>query len=173
MVFLRKNKAVPFLSFLLMCGCATSSFSVIKQGDFVVELKVTPDRVLLECEPQPGHEVEGAHGFLMHILDDKKMVLAVTQFNILDKDECFDGLRKIERILKTGTNIYLGGMGDLTTPRAKSDRKYSFPGLGSFPSNGKTLKFMVIANERGLCYDAQDGDSGPCPREPFSLKNLK
>lgn len=137
-----------------------------------MELKVTPDRVLLHCEPQPGHEVENAHGFMMHILDDKKTVLTVTQFNILDKEECFDGLRKIGKILKTGKIVYVGGVGDLTKLKAQNHRQYTFPGFGAFPSNSQSLKFVVIANDRGLCYDAQDGDKGPCPREPFSFKTL-
>ncbi len=173
MVFLSRNKVAYFLLSFLLCGCATSSFNVIKQGDFVVELKVTPDRVLLECEPQPGHEVENAHGFIMYILDDKKTVLTIAQFNILAKEECFDGLRKIEKILKTGRIIYVGGMGNMTESNKRTDQKYTFSRLGTFHRNGKTIKFMVIANERGLCYDAQDGDKGTCPREPFSLRNLK
>lgn len=173
MDFLSRNKGVSFLLFFLVCGCATSSFDIIKQMDFVVEIKVTPDRVLLECEPQLGHEVESAHGFLMHILDDKKTVMTVAQFNILDKEGCFKSLRKIENILETGRILYVGGMGHMNKSQTKDDRKYTFPGLGVFLSNGKTMKFMVIANERGLCYDAHNGDKGPCPPEPFSLKNLK
>ncbi len=173
MSFLKINNFVSFVFLFLTCGCATSSFNVLKQDDFAVELKVTPDRVLLECEPQPGHEIKGAHGFLMYILDDKKTVIAVSQPNVLDKEECFDGLRKIGKILETGKIIYVGGMGDLTRQKAKQDYKYTFPRIGTFHSNGKSLKFMVIANEQGLCYDAHDGDKGPCPREPFSLKNLR
>lgn len=172
MVFL-KNSFIIIAPIVLICGCATSSFEVIKQGDFVVELKVTPDRILLECEPQPGHEIENAHGFLMYILDNKKTVITVAQFHIMDKEGCFEGLRKIDKILKTGRNIYIGGMGNMTDSKKRNERKYIFPRLGTFQTNSKTLKFMVIANEHGLCYDAHDGDKGQCPREPFSLKNLK
>ena len=173
MNLLKRSSFAPFVFLFLVCGCATSSFKLLNQYGNAVELKVTPDRVLLECEPQPGHEIEGAHGFLMYILDDQKTVITVAQPNVLDKEECFDGLQKIGKILKTGKIIYVGGIGDLTKPRAENDRKHTFPSLGVFPSNGKTIKFMVIANERGLCYDAHDGDKGLCPREPFSLKNLK
>ena len=153
-----------------MCGCATSSFEVLKQGDFVVELKVTPDRILLECEPQIGHEIENAHGFLVHILDLKKTVLTVAQFNVLDKEECFDGLRKIEKILKKGKIAYVGGMGDMTGSKSIDPHKYTFSRLGTFPSNGKTLKFMVIANELGFCFDAQNGDKGHAPAHRSPLK---
>ncbi len=173
MAFLNRNNIVPYVLFFLVCGCATSSFELLNQHGNAVELKVTPDRVLLECEPQPGHEIEEAHGFLMYILDDQNTVITLARPNVLDKKECFDGLRKIGKILKTGKIIYTGGIGDLTKPKAKNDRKHIFPSLGVFPSNGKSLKFMVIANEHGLCFDAHDGDKGPCPREPFSLKNLK
>jgi hypothetical protein len=172
MSVLKESSSVLFLTFFFVCGCTTSSFKTIKQGDLAVELKVTPDRILLECEPQPGHEIEGAHGFFIHILDDTKTVITVAQFNILDKDECYSGLREIAKILRTGKLIYLGGMGDLKASREGDGRKYTFSRLGTFYSNGKTLKFIVIANEQGLCFDAQDGDKGQCPREPFSLKNL-
>lgn len=173
MNLLKRNNFSSFVILFFAFGCATSSFKLLKQHENAVELKVTPDRVLLECEPQPGHEIESAHGFLMYILDDKKKVIKLAQPNVLDKEECFDGLRKIGKILKTGKTIYVGGIGDLTKPKANDDRKYTFPGLGIFASSNKSLKFMVIANERGLCYGVNDGDKGPCPREPFSLKNLK
>lgn len=171
MAILKKNNFVLFC--FLVCGCATSSFTMLKQHGRVVELKVTPDRVLLECEPQPGHEIEGAHGFLAYVLDDQETVITLAQPNVLDKEECFSGFRKIEKILKTGKMIYVGGIGDLTKSDVKNDHKYAFPHLGVFRDSGKTLKFMVIANEYGLCYDAYDGDKGQCPREPFSFNNLR
>jgi hypothetical protein len=173
MAVLKESSSVLLLTLFFVCGCTTSSFKTIKQEDFAVELKVTPDRILLECEPQPGHEIEGAQGFMIHILDEKKTVLTVVQFNVLDRDECYSGLRKIARILRTGKIIYIVGIGDLKASREGDGRKYTFSRLGTFYSNGKTLKFIVIANEKGLCFDAQNGDKGQCPREPFSLENLK
>lgn len=53
MAFLSRNKVAYFLLSFLVCGCATSSFNLIKQGDFVVELKVTPDRVYLSASHSP------------------------------------------------------------------------------------------------------------------------
>jgi hypothetical protein len=169
MTFSSRNRALSLFIFFWMFGCATSTFEVIKQDDFVVELKVTPDRVLLECEPQPGHEIENAHGFIMYILDEKKTALTFAQFNILDREGCFNGRRKIEKILKTGRVIYVGGMGDMTGSYSRPDQKHTFPRLGTFSSNGKVIKFMAIANELGQCYEALGGDKNTCPPEPFSF----
>jgi len=156
-----------------MSGCATSSFKVLRQSEYAVELKVTPDRVLMECEYQLDHDDKDAYGFLMYILDDENTAISVVQANVLDKGSCLRRIQMIGRILKKGKIIYVGGMGYLTDPKRKEERAYTFPLLGTFHGNGHVLQFMVIANEQGLCYDAYSGDEAPCPREPFSLKNLK
>jgi hypothetical protein len=156
-----------------MFGCTTSSFNVITQGENLVELKLTPDRVLLDCEHQYDNNTKGAYGFLMHILDEENTVLTVAQTNILDKESCFRRIQKIGKILKTGRAIYIGGIGSLDKPKIKETRKFMFPNIGTFPSNGQSFQFMVIANEQGVCYDAYSGDREPCPQEPFSLKSLK
>ena len=109
----------------------------------------------------------------MHVLDDANTVLAVVQTNVLDKGSCFERLRQIGRILKTGKTIYIGGMGDISEPRVGEERIYAFPAHGTFRGNGRATQFAVIANERGLCYDAYSGDEKPCPRGVFSLESLK
>ncbi len=173
MVFLKRNSFIQFGILFLLAGCATSSFKLLKQDENAAELKVTPDRVLLECEFQPDHDTKNAYGFLMRILDSENTVVTFAQTNVLDKVSCFRRLQKIGKILKTGKVIYVGGMGYLTKPKIKEDHKYTFPNIGTFHGNGHSLQFMVVANEQGLCYDAYSGDEDPCPREPFSIKNLK
>lgn len=173
MVFLEKSSFIHIAFFFLMFGCATSSFTLLKQDENAVELKVTPDRVLLECEHQYDNDTKNAYGFLMRILDEKNTVLTIAQMNILDKGSCFKRIQKIGKILKTGKMIYIGGMGYLNKPKIKEARKFTFPNIGTFHGNGQSLQFIVIANEQGYCYDAYSGDEDPCPREPFSITNLK
>lgn len=174
MIFLKRNKFAVILFFLFLPGCITSSFKIIKQHELATEVKVTPDRVLLECEFQYIDEDGEGYGFMMHVLDDQNTVLSIVQTNVIDKGSCFRHVEKIGKILKTGKLIYIGGMGNLNKPKIKEDKTYVFPYHGTFHGNGQNAQFMVIANERGLCYDAYSGDENPCPREPvFSLKNLK
>lgn len=173
MTFSKRNNFIYSLLIFFISGCATSSFKLLIQDENAAEFKVTPDRVIMECEYQPDHDTKDAYGFLMHILDEENTVIAVVQGNVLDKGSCFRRLQKIGKILKTGKMIYVGGMGYLTKPKKKEKETYMFPNIGTFPGNGHTLQFMVIANEQGLCYDAYSGDEDPCPREPFSLKNLR
>lgn len=172
MNYLKKINFTQFVFLILASNCATSTTMLLKQHENTVELKVAPNRVLLECELQPAHDIEGAHGFLMYILDDHKTVITAAQANVLDKNECFEGLQYITKILKTGKVIYIGGMGDLTKSKAGNHRTHNFPNLGTFPSSGKSMKFMIITNEHGLCFDAHNGANSPCPSEPFSFKNL-
>lgn len=171
MLFLRNSIKVSIS--ILFCGCASSSFKLLKYEDHAAEIKVTPDRVLMECEFQFKDNSGDGYGFMMHVLDDANTVLSISQGNVLDKGSCFRRIQKIGKILKTGKSIYIGGIGNIAKPRIKNEQAYAFPGGGRFYENGRNIQFMVIANEQGLCYDAYSGDENPCPREPFSLKNLK
>ncbi len=171
MTFLRNSMILSL--FIFLSGCVTSSFKVLRQRELAAEIKVTPDRVIVECEFQYKDEDGDGYGFLMHVLDDEKTVLSVVQTNVLDKGSCMRRLQKIGKILNTGKAIYIGGMGNVIKPRMEEERTYIFPNFGTFHRNGRSMQFAVVANEKGLCYDAYSGDEEPCPREPFSLKNLK
>lgn len=89
--------------------------------------------------------------------------------NILEKEDCLRRINKISKILKSGNKIYIGGMGNLNQSREKSERHYSFPGLGQYPENGCSLQFMVVWNDRGMCYNAYSGDQKPCPSDEFPI----
>jgi hypothetical protein len=167
MAGLKRSNLFCALLFLSIGGCATSSFKIARQGDLATELKVTPDRVLLECEYQHDNDTKGLYGFMIHILDDLNTVLTVSQMNTLDVESCNKRLRKVGQILKTGKTIYIGGMGGLREKRVREDRHVTFPGIGEFYGNGQTLQFIVIKNERGACFDAYSGDEEPCPRDTF------
>ncbi|MEK6705861.1 MAG: hypothetical protein AABZ06_08730 [Bdellovibrionota bacterium] len=176
MIYLKISNSIHILLFFLLSGCATSSFMVLMQEENAAEFKVTPDRVVLECEHQhdsDSKDPNDAYGFLMRILDGENTVLTVAQTNVLDKESCSRRIHKIGKILKTGKMVYIGGIGYLNKPKIKGEQKYTFHNIGTFYDNGQSLQFVVIANERGFCYDAYSGDESPCPREPFLLKNLK
>jgi len=46
-------------------------------------------------------------------LDEDKTVLIISQGNILGKEDCFRRINKIGKILKSGSKIFIGGMGNL------------------------------------------------------------
>jgi hypothetical protein len=107
----------------------------------------------------------------MPVLDDQNTVVEIIQSTDLDGKYCQDRMKKISRILKRGHKIYVGGMGDLDEPRIKEDETYTFPGHGTFSTNGRSLQFMVIANESGDCYGAFNREGEACPPKPFPIKD--
>lgn len=164
-----------FAAMILLTGCANSSYKVLFQDNGAAELSVTPDRVLLECEDLYDADIKGLYGFMIHILNDDNKVLTLVQGNTLDKESCEYRLDKIGKILREGKKIYLAGRGNLS----KQDRElfqgdFNFPNLGRFKDSGRTLGFVAISNEHGLCYDIETAFMGkPCPPEPFPFWNKK
>lgn len=154
-----------------LVGCASSSYKVDSQTEGRTQLLVTSDRVILECDYLTDYtgDIKNAHLFLMHVLDESKTVLTVSQGNILGKEDCFRRISKISKILKSGNKIFIGGMGNLDKPRETQQRRYSFPGLGQFPENGRALQFMTVWNDKGMCYSAYSGDQKPCPSDEFPI----
>lgn len=171
----RRNKRLGTcfcLLWLLFSGCATSSYRVLFQDEGAAELSVSPDRVLLECEDLYDADIKGLYGFMMHVLDDKNSVTTIAQGNTLSKEDCERRLKGIGKILKEGASIYIAGRGNLATTHENIRGEYVFPGKGAFQSGGRSLSFVAIANEHGLCYDAYSGfQEKPCPPEPFPFWN--
>ena len=169
-----KLSKVSKLSLLLFLfgnfGCTTSSFKILKSVDSANEISVTPDRVLLECESLDRDDGEVSDGFMIHILDDNKRVLNITQTNALDPESCNTRLKKIGTILKSGKKIYIAAMGTLKQSDETRDFKYFFPKFGTFTNTGRSLQFIAISNEHGTCYSAYSEDLKPCPPAPFPLK---
>jgi hypothetical protein len=94
------------------------------------------------------------------------------QTNTLDKNSCDVRVRKIARILDNSSEIYLVGIGNFREPKKTGLlRKQTFPLLGTFEDNGRSLQFIAIKNERNQCYGAFSAEEKPCPPEPFPLKN--
>ncbi len=136
-----------------------------------MEFVVTPDRVILECERVETDDRGVVAGFMMHIADEEKTSFTLVQTNTLDSESCEHRLKKIEKILKQGNQIYLAGIGDFREPRTKGLYKHSFPRLGTIESNGRSLQFIAIKNEHGQCFGAFSAEEQPCPPEPFPLKH--
>jgi len=168
MPFSTQSKLLFSCVFLGLAGCATSSYKVAKTAGRRVELAVTSDRVILECELASENR-EVPYGFMIHVLDNEKTVLDVVQTNTLDKKSCFERIEKIGKILQTGNRIYIAGYGDISDPRTVEQWQHTFPRLGTFNANGRMLQFSAIANEQGSCYSAQFRDEKPCPRDEFPI----
>lgn len=162
MHFLTRSEILSFVPALLLAGCATSYYRVANVDLGRHELSVSPDRIVMECEDVSENR-EIPYGFMIHVLDDENTVVDVTQTNTLSQEACFDRIKKIGRIIKTGNQIYIGGVGDLESAKVVEKWTHEFPGHGTFHSNGRFLQFMAIANENGLCYGAYSADDRPCP----------
>ncbi len=173
MHYFKVNKELIGILGILMtlAGCATSSFKVLNQEKSSVEVLVTPDRVILECERVETDDRGVVAGFMMHVVDEEKTSFTFVQTNTLDKESCHRRFKKIERILRTGTQIYLVGIGDFRAPRKIGLRKHIFPRFGAIEDNGRSLQFIAIMNERKQCFGAFSAEEQPCPPEPFPTKH--
>ncbi|MFN7728142.1 MAG: hypothetical protein ACK5P7_03185 [Bdellovibrio sp.] len=172
MDYLKRSKETLFiLIYLLAIGCSTSSFKILHNKNSAVEFLVTPDRVILECERVETDDRGVVAGFMMHIIDEKKTSFTLVQTNTLDRESCEYRSTKIKKILKSGKEIHLAGIGDFQEPRETGLRKYTFPNFGAIEHNGRSLQFIAIWNEHNLCFGAFSAEEQPCPPEPFPLKN--
>lgn len=155
---------------IVTTACATSSYKIANRDKDAIELEVTPDRVTLECE-YASEKKEVPYGFMILVLDDQKTVLTIAQMNTLSKEECFERLDTIARLLKAGNRIYIAGVGDIDQVRVEEKWQVNFPKHGTFNTNGRSLQFFSIANEHGSCFDAYQGAAPPCPQSGiFPLK---
>ena len=170
---LKVNRKLMGLACMLMIflGCTTSSYKILNEDKTSIELQVTPDRVILECERIETDDRGVVAGFMMHVVDEAKTSFTLVQTNTLDKESCDRRVKKIERILKNGTQIYLVGIGDFREPRRIGLRSHTFPQFGVIEDNGRSLQFIAIMNERKQCFGAFSAEEQPCPPEPFPTKN--
>jgi len=158
------------LLMIVTTACATSSYKIANRDKDAIELEVTPDRVKLECE-YASQKNGVPYGFMILVLDDQKTVLTIAQMNTLSKEECFERLDTIARLLNAGNHIYIAGVGDIDQVRVEEKWQVSFPKHGTFNTNGRSLQFFAIANEHGSCFDAYQGSTPPCPQSGiFPLK---
>lgn len=99
---------------------------------------------------------ERLYGFMVLVLDEENTVFS-TGFRTSNKRGCGNWKKSVERVLSRGSKIKLIGMGDLVDPRViDKNGLYNFTGLGTFPSNGRVLQLMSLANENGDCFSFFD-----------------
>lgn len=168
-----KTRLSSLLLLFVVSGCSTSSFKIKNETNSLTELLVTPDRVLLQCEELDEDPDVGAYGFMVHILDEEKTVTTSALAIRPDKENCERFIQKMNRILKSGKQIYIGNINKLSQQtRTLEDRRfrYMFPGHGTFFSNGRSLEFVFIANEKGQCYSPTAEKNEACSPFPFPIE---
>jgi hypothetical protein len=167
---LYKNNLYVFIVLFAGVSCATSTYKIKNSTDHRVELLVTPDRIVLQCDEITDGDWPGMFGFLIYILDDQKTVTTVAQTNVLDEEGCYDRFNRITKILKHGHQITIGGLGSINEPRIVEKWRYHFPKWGTYATNGRSLQFIVISNEQGECYGAYHGPTPPCSAGQFPIR---
>jgi hypothetical protein len=170
MVNLKLNSLYMAVLIFVVTGCTTSSFKMLNQKKMAMEFLVTPDRVILECEKVETDDRGIVYGFMIHVLDEEKTSFTLAQTNALDKESCDFRMKKIGKILKNGSQIYLAGVGDFREPRKIGLRKYIFSRFGSVEDSGRSLQLIAVKNERNQCFGAFSAEEQPCPPEPFPIK---
>ncbi len=171
-----KPKISSLFFLFVFSGCSTSSFKIKEETDSLTELLVTPDRIVLQCEELDEDPDEGAYGFMVHILDEKKTVTTSALSIRPDKENCERFIQKIGHILKNGHQISIWNRMNLSNQPRENDEmnfRYTFPGHGTFFSNGRSLEFVAIANEKGQCYSPTYGKDESCPPFPFPIEGTK
>ena len=170
----KRRNSVSILTAVVLTAittaCVSSSYRVSDQDGKKLELMVTPDRVLLQCELASELQ-EIPYGFMIHVLDEEKTVLSVIHGKTLAKSDCMNRIEKIGRILKTGKKIYIAGVGDIDEPRTVESWQYNYPGIGTFHGNGRVIQLFAISNENGLCFSSHNWEERPCPSDGFPIKD--
>jgi hypothetical protein len=172
MTYLKNNKKITGIVYvlLLFSGCATSSYKILNEDKYSIEVEVTPDRVILECEKVETDDRGVVAGFMMHVMDELKTSFTLVQSNTLDAESCARRVKKIEKILKNSSKIYIVGIGDFSKPRQANSGQHIFPRFGSVEDNGRSVQFIAIKNEKNECFGAFSAEEKPCPPDPFPTK---
>lgn len=163
-----KVNSLLFTISVIFIGCATSKYHANKPNTLGTDIIVSSDRVVTECEFIDNYTgaYKNPHGFMIHILDNQKRVITVSNSTVLDKKNCFERLEAANRIIQKGGLITVRGRGDADGPSEKSKFSSYFPKHGTFPHTGPSLNFLAIWNDKGQCYDAFSGSDKPCPSNP-------
>lgn len=165
MICLRRSSLAICILVTPLFGCVTSSkYQTQKPNSLGTDIEVTPDRVIVECEFITDYEgdYKEPYGFMIHILDNQKTVLTVSNGTVLEKRDCFEKLKVSEKIIKDANIVFVRGRGDAEAPVKLESLTYSFPKHGTFNNNGRSLNFLGIWNDRGQCYSAFNGSGDFC-----------
>jgi hypothetical protein len=147
-----KNNIFLAIFFFILQACSTKPLhQVVRQGGElgIVEIITTPDRVLPYCE-----EIDtspGRYGFMVLILDEENTVGGGSGMMSSLKG-CRDWEVGVWKVLKKGRKIRIVGTGRYDETRIKERFTYTFPGHGTFHSNGRSFGLTAITNEHQDCF---------------------
>ena len=173
MTNLIKNLFLASSALFFLNACATSHFKVTKRAKGKMEFSISPDRILLHCIDMDTDTETKMFMFMIHALNEDNQVIDFIQGNFFDEKYCKYRNQKMEKILRNGKKIYLAAFGDLEpSPRLVSDPFfYTFPGYGTFQTNGTQLSFVALANEKGDCFGAHSAEDEPCLGDSFPIQD--
>ena len=161
------NYIILFLGALLLQSCATSYYHAGKPNALGTDIKISPDRVITECEfiDHYDGDYSDPYGFMIHILDSEKSVLTVSNGTVLEKKDCLERQTAADKIIRNAQLVVVRGRGDAEAAIVIEPFKYTFRRHGIYPGNGRSLNFLAIWNDKKQCYDAFYGKAKPCPHE--------
>lgn len=165
MASLQKNKySIVFLFFLILSSCATSRYSAGKPNALGTDIKVTPDRIITECEFIADYDGDrkSPYGFMIHLLDLENGVLTVSNGIVLEKEDCLERQTIADKIIKNAQVVTVRGRGDAEAPIIKDEFKYIFKKHGTYFGNGRSLNFLAIWNDKRDCHSIFNGKDDPC-----------
>ncbi len=166
MASLQRNKhSIIFVFYLFLQGCTTSSFyNVGKPNASGTEIKVSPDRIITECEFITDYDGDqkSPYGFMIHILDLQNTVITVSNGVVLEKEYCFERQVAVDKIIKNAQSVIVSGRGNAEAPIVKGEFKHTFKRHGTYYGNGRSLNFLAIWNNREDCYSGFNGEDDPC-----------
>jgi len=165
MANLQKNKySIVFLFFLFLNSCTTSRYSVGIANALGTDIKVSPDRIITECEFITDYDGDRKqpYGFMIHILDLQNSVLTVSNGIILEKEDCLERQAAADKIIKNAQVVTVRGRGDAEAPMVKEEFKHIFIKHGTYFGNGRSLNFLAIWNDKRNCHSIFNGEDDPC-----------
>lgn len=165
MASLQKNKHSILLSFFfLLNGCVTSRYSAGKANALGTDIKVSPDRIITECEFITDYDGDrkSPYGFMIHLLDLQNTVLTVSNGIVLEKEDCLERQTAADKIIKNAELVTVRGRGNAEAPIVKEEFKHTFKKHGTYFGNGRSLNFLAIWNEKRNCHSIINGENDPC-----------
>lgn len=173
MASLQKNKySIVFLFSFFLNGCATSKYEVSKPNAMGTDIKVTPDRIITECEFIADYDGDRKNpfGFMIHLLDLENSVLTVSNGIVLEKEDCLERQSITDKIIKNAKLLTVRGRGDAEAPIVKSEFKFLFKKHGAYFGNSRSLNFLAIWNDKQDCHSIFNENDDPCLQLNHHLK---
>lgn len=164
-----KSKVFLLFLFLLIFGCQSTVSFYLKTIPSIDQNKVNDlhvieagsNRIVHQCLFLNAEaENNWRHQYFMYILNDKNEVIEIMQPTNQDKDSCYVQLNKIEKILKSKSNIKICARDELKIDLQNTT--ISFGVLGSHKVSYEALTLDRICGAE-LCFKNEDIWSNSCP----------